>query len=104
MIHGEGHQEGNDRAYQKVVLSTMILTVPGNLLALVKVESISMGSSKSPSMLISETNSSVSHSSRNQGGEPADLNMPAAAACVSVGELRVADGLFNPLEFLAISI
>ena len=30
--------------------------------------------------------------------------MPAAAACVSVGELSAADGLFGPREFLAIRI
>lgn len=44
--------------------------------------------------------SSVSHSSRFHGGEPADLNIPAAAACVSVGELRAAEGLC-PLELRA---
>ena len=59
----------------------------------VKVSSISIGSSMSPLVLRDEVTSSDSHSSRYQEGEPADLNMPDAAACVSVGELREAEGL-----------
>jgi hypothetical protein len=55
----------------------------------------------SESMLSSETTSSVSHSSRSQGGEPDDLKIPEAAACVSVGELRAAEGLLGPLELRA---
>jgi hypothetical protein len=78
----------------------MILTVPGNLLCFVNASSIWMAFSSS-SMLSSETTSSVSPSSRSHGGEPEDRNMPAAAAWVSVGELRDADGLLGPLECLA---
>ena len=59
----------------------------------VKVSSISMGSSMSPLVLREDAISSDSHSSRYQDGEPADLNIPAAAAWVSVGELSEADGL-----------
>ncbi len=66
--------------YQKVVDSTMIFTLPGNLLARVNVSSISMGSSKSPFVLSEEDMSSDSHSSMYQDGDPADLKMPAAAA------------------------
>ena len=47
------------------------------------------------------TISSLSHSSRSQGGEPEERNMPAAAAWVSVGELRDAEGLFSPRELRA---
>lgn len=79
----------------------MIFTVPGNRLLLVKASSISIASSSS-SVLKSDTMSSVSHSSRSHGGEPDDRKIPEAAACVSVGELRAADGLLDPLEFLAI--
>ena len=51
-------------------------------------------------MLTSETASSVSTPSKNHGGDPADeRKMPAAAACVSVGELRGA--LDWPREFRA---
>ena len=78
--------------HQKVVDSTTILTFPGNLLERVKVSSISMGSSRSPFVLRDEAISSDSQS-RYQDGEPADLKMPEAAAWVSVGELREADGL-----------
>ena len=67
-------------AHQKVVDSTMILTLPGNLLVRVKVSSISIGSSMSPLVLRDEAISSDSHSSRYQEGEPADLKIPAAAA------------------------
>lgn len=52
---------------------------------------------------MSEMSSSVSHSSRFHGGDPADLKIPAAAAWVSVGELRAAEGL-GPLELRAMSI
>jgi hypothetical protein len=86
-----------------VVVSTTIFTEPGNLECLVKVSSISMASSSS-SMLNSDTMSSVSQPSRSHGGEPDDRKMPAAAACVSVGELREADGLFGPRELRAMSI
>lgn len=79
----------------------MILTFPGNFDPLVNVGSMSIEPTNS-SLLSSETESSVSHPSKYSGGEPDDLNMPAAAACVSVGELRAADGLLGPLEFLAI--
>jgi len=51
-------------------------------------------------MLTSETASSVSTPSKNHGGDPADeRKMPAAAAWVSVGELRGA--LDWPREFRA---
>ena len=79
-------------AHQNTVFSTIILTFPGNLYPFVNVGSISMVSSNS-SLLSSDTESSVSHPSNDSGGEPADLKMPAAAAWVSVGELREADGL-----------
>lgn len=94
------------RAHQKVVDSTVIFTVPGNLLVRVKVSSISMGSSMSPSVLSPEPISSDSHSSRYHGGDPADRKIPAAAAWVSVGELNEAEGLrlCGPLELRAISI
>ena len=53
-------------------------------------------------MLSSEIASSVSAPSRNHGGEPAEeRNMPAAAACVSVGELRAAVVLDGPRELRA---
>jgi hypothetical protein len=92
-------------AHQKVVLSATILTVPGNLPLRVNVSSISIPSSESH-RLNSVTRSSVSHSSSNHGGEPDERNIPAAAACVSVGELREADGLIllGPREFRAIKI
>ena len=95
-----GAQSGT---HQKVVDSTIILTFPGNLLALVNVSWISIGSSKSPLVLRDEAISSDSHPSKYREGEPADLKMPAAAACVSVGELREAEGLcvLGPLEFRA---
>lgn len=86
---------------QNVVLSTTIFTVPGNLLCLVKALSISMASSSS-SILNSETMSSVSHSSKSHGGEPDERKIPAAAAWVSVGELRDAEGLLGPRELRAI--
>ena len=77
----------------------MILTVPGNDESLVKVSSSSTGSSSS-SMLNCDTISAVSTSSSFHGGEPDDLKMPEAAAWVSVGELRDAEGLW-PLELRA---
>lgn len=89
------------RANQKVVLSTTIFTVPGNLQFLVKVSLISMASSSS-SALSSDSISSVSQSSNSHGGEPEDLNIPDAAAWVSVGELREAEGLLSPRELRAI--
>ena len=61
---------------------------------------MSMGSSKS-SVLSTDTASSVSQPSEDKGGEPADLKIPAAAACVSVGELSVAEGPLRPLELRA---
>jgi hypothetical protein len=80
--------------HQNVVLSTTILTVPGNLEFLVNASSMSMGSRESL-MLTSETASSVSTPSRNHGGDPAEeRKIPAAAACVSVGELRDAEVTF----------
>ncbi len=88
------------RTYQKVVLPTMILTVPGNLVFLVKVSSSSIASSGS-SVLSSETASSDSYSCSTQGGEPDERKIPAAAACVSVGELRDAIGLLGPRELRA---
>jgi hypothetical protein len=89
-------------ANQNVVRPTTIFTVPGKRLFLVKASSISMAS-LSLSMLSSET-SSVSHSCKSHGGEPEDLKIPAAAACVSVGELRAAEGLLGPLELRAMRI
>ena len=62
---------------------------------------MSMASSAS-SILSSDTMSSASHPSRSHGGEPDERNIPAAAACVSVGELNEAEGLLGPREFLAI--
>jgi len=77
------------------VLSTTILTVPGNLEFLVNASSMSIGSRESL-MLASETTSSVSTPSRNHGGDPAEeRKIPAAAACVSVGELRDAVVMFD---------
>ena len=81
-----------EAAHQNMVFSTMIFTLPGNLYPFVNVGSISIVSSNS-SLLSSDTESSVSHPPSESGGEPADLKMPAAAAWVSVGELREADGL-----------
>ena len=54
-------------------------------------------------MLTSETASSVSTPSRNHGGDPAEeRKIPAAAACVSVGELREAEVIFDwPRELRA---
>ena len=89
------------RTHQNVVLSTTILTVPGNLpLRRVKVSSISIARSDSY-RLSSVTSSSLSHSSRSHDGEPEERNMPAAAAWVSVGELRDAEGLLGPRELRA---
>jgi hypothetical protein len=85
---------GRPHTYQNVVLSTTIFTVPGNLEVLVNASSMSMGSCESL-MLTSETASSVSTPSRNHGGDPAEeRKIPAAAACVSVGELRDAEVIF----------
>lgn len=56
----------------------------------------------SSSALSSDSLSSVSHSSYSHGGEPEDLKIPEAAAWVSVGELREADGLLSPRELRAI--
>lgn len=92
---------GSKKTNQKVVLSTIIFTVPGNLQLLVKVSSMSIASSSS-SVLSSVSRSSVSQSSKSQGGEPAERKMPEAAACVSVGELREAAGLLRPRELRAI--
>lgn len=88
---------------QNVVLSTTILTVPGNRLCFVKVSSISMASSSS-SIVSSDAISSVSHSCKTHGGEPDERNIPDAAACVSIGELREAEGLLGPREFRAMRI
>lgn len=55
-------------------------------------------------MLKSDTDSSVSQPSEDHGGEPAERNMPAAAACVSVGELSVAEGPLRPREVRAMRI
>lgn len=85
---------------QKVVLPTTILTVPGNLPFFVKVSSISIEFSLS-SMLSSEMISSDSHSWRSHGGEPEERKIPEAAAWVSIGELRDADGLLGPRELRA---
>ena len=54
-------------------------------------------------MLASETASSVSTPSINHGGDPADeRKIPAAAACVSIGELRDAEVMFDwPRELRA---
>jgi hypothetical protein len=85
---------------QNVVFSTTILTVPGYLARRVKVSSVSMASvaSSSSSTSSSET-SSPSNSSNDHGGEDADdRKMPAAAACVSVGEDRAAERLFGERE------
>ena len=89
--------------YQNVVLPTMTLTVPGSLQFLVKVWSIPIPSSSS-SALISESSSSASQSSRSHCAEPEDLNIPLAAACVSVGELNAAAGALGPRELRAIRI
>lgn len=83
------------------MFSTTIFTFPGIFAPLVNVVSMSMGSSNS-SVPSSETESSVSQPSEDHGGEPAERNMPAAAAWVSVGELSVADGPLRPLELRAI--
>ena len=64
-----------------------------------KVSSSSTGSSSS-SMLSCDAISAVSTSSSFHGGDPDDLKMPEAAAWVSVGELREAEGLW-PLELRA---
>ena len=90
--------------HQNVVLSTTILTLPGNLECFVNASSTSMGSCGSV-MLSSEIASSVSAPSRNHGGEPAEeRNIPAAAACVSVGELRAAVVVDGPRELRAMSM
>jgi hypothetical protein len=52
-------------------------------------------------MLSSETTSSDSYSCRTHGGDPDERKIPAAAACVSVGELREAIGLLGPRELRA---
>ena len=94
---------GEAHTHQNVVLSTTILTVPGNLEFLVKAPSTSMGSRESL-RLTSETASSVSTPSRyHDGGDPAEeRKIPAAAACVSVGELRDAVVIFDwPRELRA---
>jgi hypothetical protein len=88
------------RTDQKVVLSTTIFTLPGSFAFFVNVGSMSIGSSKS-SVLSTDTESSVSPPSEDGGGEPAERNIPAAAAWVSVGELSVADGPLRPLELRA---
>lgn len=64
--------------------------------------SMSMGSRESLT-LTSETASSVSTPSRYHGGDPAEeRKIPAAAACVSVGELRDAEVMFDwPRELRA---
>jgi hypothetical protein len=92
---------GRGHTHQNVVLSTTILTVPGNLEFLVNASSMSMGSREL--MLTSETASSVSTPSRNHGGDPAEeRKIPAAAACVSIGELRDAEVIFDwPRELRA---
>lgn len=81
-------------------MPTIILTVPGNLVLFVKVSSSSIASSGS-SVHISDTASSDSYSWSTHGGEPDERKMPAAAACVSVGELRDAIGLLGPRELRA---
>jgi len=70
----------------------------------VKVPSISIASSSSSVPLSSESTSSGSQSSKSHGGEPEDLNIPEAAACVSVGELKAAAGLLIPRELRAMSM
>ena len=56
-------------------------------------------------MLSSDTASSVSIPPRNHGGDPAEeRNIPAAAACVSVGELRDAETFDWPRELRAMRI
>lgn len=67
-----------------------------------KVSSISMASSSS-SVLKSEIGSSVSEPSTCNEGEPVERKTPEAAACVSVGELREAEGLW-PRELRAMSM
>ena len=89
-------------AHQNVVLSTITFTVPGSVQFLVKVSSISIASSSS--LLSSESISSGSQSSSSQGGEPVDLNIPDAAAWVSVGELKAAAGVLRPRELRAMRI
>ena len=64
---------------------------------------MSMASSSS-SVLSSDSMSSTSHSSKSHGGEPEDRKIPDAAACVSVGELREAEGLLRPRELRAMRI
>lgn len=77
--------------YQKVVDSTIIFTVPGNGLSLVNVSCMSMEESSSDSLASGAISTSCSRAV--QGGEPADLKTPVAAAWVSVAMLREVDGL-----------
>lgn len=79
----------------------MILTVPKNVPLRVNVSSISMALSES-FRFRSVTGSSGSYSWCVHGGEPEERKMPDAAACVSVGELREAEGLLCPRELRAI--
>lgn len=86
--------------HQKVVFSTTIFTVPGYLARFVKVSSSSIAASGgSSSIAASSDTSSSAHSSNSQGGEDAeDLNIPAAAAWVSVGDDRAAERLPGDLD------
>ena len=64
--------------YQKVADSTIIFTVPGNGLCLVNVSSMSIEASSSDSLASGAMSTSCSRAV--QGGEPADLKTPVAAA------------------------
>lgn len=86
---------------QKVVPSTTILTPPGKGLCRVKVLSISIPSSSSSSLFKDDRLLSISRSSKSHGGDPVERKIPDAAACVSVGELREAEGLVELREFRA---
>jgi hypothetical protein len=77
-----------DETHQKVVDSTMILTVPGHRARFVNVSSTSIATSSSSSVdanSSSET-SAEPHSSSSHGGEPEERNMPDAAAVSTSGE------------------
>lgn len=86
-------------AHQNVVFSTMTFTVPGYLALRVKVSSTSIEAFDSSSSTSSSETSSSSHSSNDQGGDAADeRKIPAAAACVSVGDDNAAERLFGDRE------
>jgi hypothetical protein len=102
MINGQEWR----RTYQNVVPSTTILTVPGKREFSRNVSSTSMTPSPSWSVLSSSSpsrpsTSSGASSSSVHGGLPApdERKIPAAAACVSIGEDRAAE--FPAREFRA---